>query len=398
MTATLIETRRERIKRRPLRTIAILAGISAFGPLTTDVYLPGLPEVGHTFATSPSNVQLTLTACLVGLALGQLVAGPLSDRFGRRRPLLVGLAFFVVASVACTVAPTIYALDAARLVQGLAGAAGIVIARAIVRDLHSGAAAGRYFSALAAVGGVAPIVAPLLGGQLLRIIPWQGIFLVLAAVGVILFVTVATAIPETRGDGPVTERAFAILLRDRRFLGYVLGGALAFAAMFSYISASSFVYEGQYGVSPQVYSLLFGLNSLGLTLASILNGRLLSRFRMTTLLTVGLTMTAGGSIALLVCVLAGAGIAGIVPTLFVAVSGIGMIFPNTVALAMSEHGERAGSASAVIGVVQFTCGAAIAPVVGIAGTSAVPMAVAMATLGVAAIVVVRLGNFHAHRG
>ncbi|WP_163508916.1 multidrug effflux MFS transporter [Fodinicola acaciae] len=395
MTATAIDTR-ERIRRRPVRTIAILAGISAFGPLTTDVYLPGLPQVGHTFATTASNVQLTLTACLAGLALGQLVAGPLSDRFGRRRPLLVGLALFVVASVACTVAPTIYALDAARLAQGLAGAAGIVIARAIVRDLHTGKAAGRYFSALAAVGGVAPIVAPLLGGQLLRIIPWQGIFLVLAAIGVVLFVAVAVAIPETRAA--TQKAAFVVLLKDRRFVGYVLGGGLAFAAMFSYISASSFVYEGQFGVSPQVYSLLFGLNSLGLTIASVLNGRLLSRFSMTRLLAVGLAMTAGGGIALLVCVVAGAGIAGIVPTLFVAVSGIGMIFPNSVALAMSAHGERAGSASAVIGVVQFTCGAAIAPVVGIAGVSAVPMAVAMATLGIAAIVAVRLGEFAAKRG
>lgn len=387
------------MRRRPVRTVVVLAGISAFGPLTTDLYLPGLPEVSDTYSVGISQAQLTLTACLVGLAAGQLVAGPLSDTFGRRRPLLAGLALFVLASLACTVTPSIIALDVARLFQGLAGAAGIVIARAIVRDLYEGKEAGRYFSALAAVGGVAPIAAPLLGGQLLRFISWQGLFLVLAGIGVVLVISVACWIPESLGaerrrPGTFKDTANTLLglLRDRPFVGYAFGGALAFAAMFSYISASSFVYENLYGVSPQVYSLLFGLNSLGIMGASIANGRLLSRFSMTRLLAVGLACTAGGGIALLICVVAGFGVAGIVPCLFVAVAGIGLIMPNTVALALADHGRAAGSASALIGVIQFACGAVMAPIVGLGGVSALPMALAMAILGPAAIVAVWWGR------
>jgi DHA1 family bicyclomycin/chloramphenicol resistance-like MFS transporter len=383
------EARADRIRSRRVRLIVTLASLSAFGPLTTDMYLPSLPQVARGFGIGASQAQLTLTACLTGLAVGQMIAGPLSDTLGRRRPLLVCLALFVVASAGCALTTSVWELDVARAVQGLTGAGGIVLARAIVRDLYSGNAAARYFSVLAAVQGVAPIAAPLIGGQLLRVAPWRGLFLVLAAIGVLMLVAVTVWIPESaavRAGGSAlrtTGRALSALVRDRAFVGYALTGGFAMGALFAYISASSFVYEDLFTVSPQVYSLLFGLNSVGIMAASSLNGWLLGRVGVRRMLTIGVVCVAAGGIAVLVVAVLGLGLPAIMPGMFVAVSSIGLIMPNTTALALSDHGSTAGTASALLGLVQFAFGGLMAPIVGIGGVSAVPMAVAMAVLGAA---------------
>lgn len=383
--------RADRIRSRRVRLVVTLASLSAFGPLTTDMYLPSLPQVARGFGIGASQAQLTLTACLTGLAVGQMIAGPLSDTLGRRRPLLVCLALFVVASAGCAVTTSVWELDVARAVQGLTGAGGIVLARAIVRDLYAGTAAARYFSVLAAVQGVAPIAAPLVGGQLLRVAPWRGLFLVLAAIGALMLLAVVLWIPESATPGAsggsalrATGRALAALVRDRAFVGYALTGGFAMGALFAYISGSSFVYEDLFGVSPQAYSLLFGLNSVGIMAASTLNGWLLGRVGMRRMLGIGVTCVAAGGAAVLVVVALGLGLPAIMPGMFVAVASIGLIMPNTTALALTDHGATAGTASALLGLVQFALGGLMAPVVGLAGVSAVPMAVAMAVLGTAA--------------
>ena len=243
MSAT--DSRRQHV---PVELVLLIGALSAFAPLSIDMYLPGLPAIATELGASPAEVQLTLTACLIGLALGQLVSGPLSDTYGRRRPLLVGLALYTVASLLCAAAPTVWTLVAARLLQGLGGAAGIVIARAVVRDHYSGSAAARFFALTMLVNGLAPILAPIIGGQLLLITTWQGIFLVLAGIGAILFLVAALRLaeslpPERRRSGRLGDvaRSYRGLLGDRGFMSYVLASALAFAAMFAYISASPFV-------------------------------------------------------------------------------------------------------------------------------------------------------------
>ena len=376
------------------RLFVLLGGLTAFGPLSIDMYLPALPAISRDLVASESLIQLTLTACLIGLALGQLLAGPLSDTLGRRRPLLVGVAIYVLASLLCALAPSAILLVLFRLVQGLAGAAGIVIARAVVRDMYSGVPAARYFSRLILVMGVAPILAPVLGGQVLRVGSWHGIFLVLALVTALLFVSALVWLPETlpahlRRAGSLrdTGRRFGIIARDTRFVGYALSAGLAFGAMFAYISGSPFVLQGIYHVSPQTFSVIFGLNALGFVVTSQINGSLVSRIAPSRLLMGGLIGTAIGGLALLgVLLVGGLGLAAVLVPLFVLVSSIGFVVPNATALALSRHAEAAGTGSALLGVIQSGIAAFGAPLVGLAGiTSAVPMGTVIAVAGAGAI-------------
>jgi DHA1 family bicyclomycin/chloramphenicol resistance-like MFS transporter len=374
------------------RVVLILGALSAFGPVSMDTYLPGLPELSRDIGASASEAQLTLTACLFGLAAGQLLAGPASDALGRRRPLLAGLAGFTLASLLCAAAPDVWSLTAARVLQGLTGAVGIVLARAIARDLHSGDALARFFAVLMLVNGLAPILAPVAGAQLLHVTDWRGVFVALAGVGAVLLAVAAVALPETlpperrHGGGlATTRRAFAGLLADRRFLGYVLSCGLVFAAMFAYIAGSPFVLQEIHGLSAQEFSAVFGVNAAGIMAASALSGRLVTRHGPARLLAAGLALQTAGGVGLLVCVLAGAGLAGVVGGLFVVVSSVGLVFPNAAALALGDHPERAGSASALLGLCQYLFGAAAAPLVGVAGTdTAVPMAVVIAVAAIAA--------------
>ncbi|MFF0202688.1 multidrug effflux MFS transporter [Streptomyces sp. NPDC005017] len=384
-------------RRTGLLVTFVLGGLTATPPLAMDMYLPALPEVARVLRAPAATVQLTLTACLAGMALGQLVVGPMSDRWGRRRPLLAGLAVYVVATVLCAVAPTVEALVACRLAQGLAGAAGIVVARAVVRDLYDGVAMARFFSTLMLISGAAPIVAPLIGGQVLRVTDWRGVFVVLAVIGVLLLGLVWTRLPETlapeerhRGGIGETLRSIRGLLADGPFTRYTLVGSFAFAALFAYISASPFVVQEIHGASAQTFSLLFGLNSVGLVAAGQFNGKVLvGRVRLERVLVAGLAVAVLAAGALLVMSLGVFGATGLVPVaaaLFVLVTSMGVILPNAQSLALLRTRHSAGSASALIGTSSFLVGAVASPLVGIAGEdTAVPMAVVQLVAAVAAL-------------
>lgn len=376
-----------------LRLFVLLGSLTAFGPLSIDMYLPALPAIARDLAASESVIQLTLTACLIGLALGQLVAGPLSDNLGRRRPLLTGVAGYVVVSLLCATAPSAWLLVVLRLIQGLTGAAGIVIARAIVRDLYSGSAAARYFSRLILVMGLAPIFAPVLGAQVLRFSSWRGIFLMLTIVTALLWVGAALGLPETlpaagrkAGSLAGTLNIFGQLITDTPFVGYAAAAGLAFGAMFAYIAGSPFVLQGIFHVSPQTFSLVFGVNALGFVVASQINGSLVSRIRPARLLTGGLIANATAGLALLSVVVSGLGLLAVLLPLFLLASSVGFIVPNAIALALSRRPDAAGTGSALLGVIQSGVAAFGAPIVGIAGTgTALPMAAVIAVSGLGAI-------------
>ncbi|MET9509012.1 Bcr/CflA family multidrug efflux MFS transporter [Streptomyces flavidovirens] len=384
-------------RRTSLLVTLVLGGLTALPPLSMDMYLPALPEVTKSLRSPAATVQLTLTACLAGMALGQLVVGPMSDRFGRRKPLLLGMIVYVVATAICAFAPSTELLIAFRLLQGLAGAAGIVIARAVVRDLYDGVEMARFFSTLMLISGVAPVIAPVIGGQVLRLTDWRGIFVVLTAVGVLLTLVVWKWLHETlpverRHGGGVGEalRTMRGLLADRVFTGYTLTGGLAFAALFAYIAASPFVVQEIYGASPQTFSLLFGINSVGLITVGQINGKLLvGRISMDKVLTVGLLLIALASLALLLMTTGVFGEVGLVPVaagLFVLMSSMGLALPNTNALALMRTPHAAGSASALLGTSSFLIGAIASPLVGIAGeATAVPMAVVQLTCALASL-------------
>ncbi|MER5205283.1 Bcr/CflA family multidrug efflux MFS transporter [Streptomyces sp. NPDC002825] len=374
-------------RRTGLLVTLVLGGLTALPPLSMDMYLPALPEVTGALRAPAATVQLTLTACLAGMALGQLVVGPMSDKWGRRRPLLIGMAVYVLATAVCALAPTAELLIGFRLLQGLAGAAGIVIARAVVRDLYDGVEMARFFSTLMLISGVAPIIAPLIGGQILRLTDWRGVFHVLTAIGVALTVVVwrflhETLPPERRHEGGVGQalRTMRGLLADRVFTGYMLTGGLAFAALFAYISASPFVVQEIYGASPQTFSLLFGLNSVGLVAVGQINGKLLvGRVSLDKALGwgLGIILLAGLALTLMTTgVLGEVGLAPIAAGLFVLMSAMGLAMPNTNAQALMRTPHAAGSASALLGTSSFLIGAVASPLVGIAGEhTAVPMAV-----------------------
>lgn len=372
------------------RFIVILGALTGLGPLANDTYLPGFPDIARDLHASASATQLTLTACLVGLGVGQLLAGPLSDALGRRRPLIAGLLLFVVSSLLSAMAPSIWLLVALRLLQGIGGATGIVIAAAVVRDRHTGPAAARFFSLLLLITGLAPVLAPVVGGQLLRWTSWQGIFVALAVVGAAMTAAVAVWLPETlpverRQSGGLRAMVpiFRKLLADRVFVGYVLSCGFGFAAMFAYIAGSPFVLQVIYEMTPQKYSGVFAINALGLVVVAQVSGRIVHRFGPRKLLAVGVTSSAVGGLIVLAAVLAGAGLVPLLVGLFVVVASVGLIMPNSMALALGDYGAVAGTAAALIGLAQHLIGAAAAPFAGLAGTgSATPMAVVIAILGV----------------
>uniref|UniRef100_A0AAU3GYB9 Bcr/CflA family multidrug efflux MFS transporter n=1 Tax=Streptomyces sp. NBC_01401 TaxID=2903854 RepID=A0AAU3GYB9_9ACTN len=374
-------------RRAGLLVTLVLGGLTALPPLSMDMYLPALPEVTDALHAPAATVQLTLTACLTGMALGQLVVGPMSDRWGRRRPLLLGMVVYVVATAICAVAPTAELLIGFRLLQGLAGAAGIVISRAVVRDLYDGDAMARFFSTLMLISGVAPVIAPVIGGQVLQFTDWRGIFVVLTFVGILLTLVVWKWLHETlpaeqRHTGGVGDalRTMRGLLADRVFTGYMVAGSLAFAALFAYVSASPFVVQEIYGASPQTFSLLFGINSIGLIAVGQINGKLLvGRVSLDKALGFGLAVISVAAVALLLMTSGVFGDVGLLPVaagLFVLMSAMGLAMPNTNTQALMRTRHAAGSASALLGTSQFLIGAIASPLVGIAGEhTAVPMAV-----------------------
>jgi DHA1 family bicyclomycin/chloramphenicol resistance-like MFS transporter len=387
------------------RLVALIGTMSIFGPLCIDMYLPALPDIGQQLQASASAVQLTLTACVIGIAAGQLLLGPVSDHFGRRLPLLGGLAAFVISSLACAVAPNIYLLTGGRLIQGAGGAAGIVISRSIVRDLHSGVALARFFATLMLATGLGPMLAPQFGSWILTVTTWRGVFVVLAVLGSVLLFTAWWRVPETlppgsRSSGGVLAALSEVISvsRDRIYLGYAAGCALAMGATFAYIAGSSFVLQDVYGLSPQVYGLVFALNGCAMVAGAQLSGRLAARCGPAALLATGLiTMTAGGGLFLGATLARGTGLAGVIPALIIVMAGWGLVGPNALALAMHRRPQSAGVASAVLGCLQFAMAAVVAPLPGLGGAhDPLPMAVLLVTLPAAAMCA-WLGLGHAGR-
>jgi DHA1 family bicyclomycin/chloramphenicol resistance-like MFS transporter len=371
------------IGRPPAQTVVVLGGLTMFGPLSLDLYLPALPQLADDLNASASAAQLSITACLVGLAVGQLLAGPLSDRLGRKRPLLIGLVAYLLASIACALAPSVTVLIVLRLIQGLGGAAGIVISRAIARDLYSGSALMIFFSRLLLIAGLAPVLAPILGGQLSLIMSWRGIFGVLAGFGAVLllagwFGLKETLPPERRivGGFGRTVQGYNTLLHDRFFVGCALSSGLAGATMFAYIAGSTFVLQRIYGMSPQGFSFVFGGISLGLVAAAQIGARIALVWPLTRVLGLGLMINLFGATALLVTVITGLPMGVLIGALVVMVCAVGLIFPTANALAMADYPDLAGAASSLQGLSQFVFGAVAAPLVGIAGEhTAVPLGI-----------------------
>ncbi|EFU40310.1 drug resistance transporter, Bcr/CflA subfamily protein [Paenibacillus vortex V453] len=375
--STMVLTRRKR-----LQFALILGSLSAFGPLSVDMYLPALPKLSESLGSPASLAQLSLTAFLLGLALGQLVAGPLSDIRGRKGPLIVSLIIYSVTSLLCAFAPSIWVLVALRFIQGASGAAGIVISRAVVRDLYTGSELTKFFTLLMLINGLAPIIAPVFGAFILNFVSWRGVFVVLFLIGVLMLLAVLFGLPETlnrekRATGGIkqTFRTFGTLIQDHVFVGYALSQAFVSAAMFAYISGSPFVLQDIFGVSPQMYSLFFAVNGIGIVLFSQITGRLASRTGETKLLMTGLVIAAFGGTSLFVITWLGGGLLFIAPMLFLIVSAVGMVSATTTSLAMQKQEARtAGSASALLGLLPLLLGAAASPLVGLGdGTTAAPM-------------------------
>jgi DHA1 family bicyclomycin/chloramphenicol resistance-like MFS transporter len=357
------------------------------------MYLPALPTLTKNLHTSTSLAQLSLTAFLFGLSLGQLLAGSVSDVRGRRRPLLAGLLIYAISSLLCALSPSIWVLIVLRFVQGMAGAAGIVISRAVVRDLYSGPELTKFYSLLMLINGVGPIFAPIAGGQLMHVTSWQGVFVVLCMIGVIMLIAVLFGLQETlpiqrrlKGGIKNTLSTFLHLLRDRRFMGYALSQGLVVAAMFAYISGSSFVIQDIFGASPQMYSLIFAMNGFGIIIAGQITGRLAGRISEKRLFVSGLGLAAFGGITLLAAIAAGAGLYAILPPLFIVVSCVGIVSTAGFSLAMQNYGQSAGSAAALLGLLSFIFGGIVAPLVGIGGShTSVPMGIVIAAADVGSV-------------
>jgi DHA1 family bicyclomycin/chloramphenicol resistance-like MFS transporter len=372
-------------KKGTLVLTLILGMLAAIAPLSTDMYLPALPFMQNEFSASTSLIQLTLTTSMVGMALGQIFAGPISDMKGRKLPLLTGLTIFTLASIVCAFATSIYIFLTFRFIQGLSGAAGIVIARAIARDFYKGYALTKFFSMLMLVNGLAPILSPIIGGQILIFSSWRAIFVLLMLIGILLtgsvfFFTKESLAVEDRLPGGLKSslHSFNVLLKNRYFLGHCLMQCSTFAAFFAYISGSPFVFQNVYGVSAQTFSGIFALNGIGLMLGGIIAGRLAGRIADTSILRYGILQACVGSAILLVCLLLHASLPIILFILFLTISMLSIIASSSFSLAMQSQGKAAGSAAALIGFFSAISGGIMAPLVGIAGShNAIPMGIIM---------------------
>lgn len=367
-----------------------LGGLSAFGPLSLDLYLPGLPQLSTDLRASEAAGQLSLSMCMIGLALGQLLVGPFTDRVGRRRPLLVGVVVFALSAALCALTPSIELLLLFRLLTGLAGGAGIVIARAMVRDLYDGDMVARVFALLMLVSGAAPVLAPVLGGGLLLVTDWRGVFWVLAAIGAVLLVA-AIGQPESlpgpqrrAGGGGALLRLLGGVLRDRTFLVPALVLSLGSCALFSYIAMGSFVLQGAYGLGEQAFAIVFAANSIGIVLFGRLSAVLVGRAGARRLLRTGVGLALAAAVALLLGVLLSGSLWALLPALFLLVGSLGLVLPNGTALAMAGQKRAAGTASALLGLLQFALGAVLPPLASLGGVTPLVMALSILASAVAA--------------
>ncbi|MDT5012194.1 MAG: transporter, family, multidrug resistance protein [Mycobacterium sp.] len=389
------------------RIIVVLGTLVALGPLTLDLYLPALPKIAADLSVSSSVVQLTLTGTLAGLALGQLIVGPLSDSLGRRRPLIAGIALHMVASVVCLIAPNIEVLGVGRVLQGFGAAAAMVVAIAVVGDLFDDSAAASVLSRLMLVLGVAPVVAPSLGAAVLLKASWHWTFAVLVVLAAGLLVVAAVALPETLPPahrrplrlGAVAS-TYGYLLRDARFVTLVLVAALAMSGLFAYIAGASFVLQGRYGLTQQVFAIVFGCGAISFISASQFNVVLLNRFSPQRIVVWALSGAVVVGVAFVVISVARVGgLAAFLVPVWLVLAAMGLVIPNAPAIALSRHHEAAGTAAALLGAAQFGIGAVIAPVVGVLGNDQIALAVVMAAgvaiALVALLVVVRRGDAEA---
>ena len=388
---------------RPLPSYAklaiILGTLSAFAPLSIDMYLPALPTIAADFNTQTSVAQQTLAVFFIGLAVGQAFYGPIADRVGRRAPLLFGSALYMLACIGCAFAPTIQSLILLRLAQALGGCAGIVISRSIVRDLFDQQESARMYSFLMLVMGLAPITAPLIGGQLLLFFGWRAIFFTLSGFGLLCFLLVTFILPETL---PVERRTqaglgavlniYGEILMSRSYLGFAMAGGLASSAMFAYISGSPFVFIELNGVAPEYFGLLFGTNAVGLIAAAQFNRWLLTRYDGVQILKAALTVTAISGLLLVATTATGiGGFPMMLVILFCCIASTGLVGPNSTAAAMAPYAQRAGSAAALLGAIQFVLGAGAGSLVGLLHNgTALPMAGVIALCAVGAFLMLQL--------
>ena len=379
------------VKQRLVYIVA-LGALVALGPFTVDLYLPSFPAVAHDFSASDAAVQLTLTATSIGFAVGQLLVGPLSDKIGRRTPLLIATAVHVLASLGVAFAPSVEWLTVLRVLQGIGAAGGGVVAMATVRDLFGGLPLVRMLSRMALVSGLAPILAPVIGSQLLRITDWRGIFVVLAVYGSVVLVVAALLIVETlpkelrgRGAHTTARERYRSLFSDRIFVGVAIIGGMVFSALFAYLSSSSFLLQDVFHLNAQQFGLIFGINSVGVVFGSQAASRIVRRVAPQWVLVVVLPVMITGAIVIAVLAANGGGLFAVLIPLWVILAGCGFCFPLVQVLALAHHGEEAGTAASLLGAANFGLAGLISPIVGLLGIStALPMAeVMIVTLAVA---------------
>ncbi|MGX9134790.1 multidrug effflux MFS transporter [Rummeliibacillus sp. JY-2-4R] len=387
-------------KKSSFWVVIILGLLTAFGPLCTDLYLPALPMVSNDLHTTTAVTQFSMTACFIGLSIGQLFFGPLSDLMGRKRPLITALILFSIASLLCGLTSSIVVHLILRFMQGATGAAGIVIAKAAARDLYNGKELTKFMTILGLVNGLAPIVAPLLGGILLATLDWHYIFFILSIGSALLLIGVVWQLPETLqlqartgGNLFTSFKAFPIIIKDKEFMGYALTQSLVLTSMFGYIAASPFVLQKLYGLSPQWFSASFALNGFGIVLMAQLTGRIIRKVDERTILKYGVRQAMIGSILLLIVAIFKWPLFMILLGFFVAVSSVGFVSSTGFSLGMQNQGQHAGSASAILGLLPFLGGSIVSPLVGIAGElTALPMAIVMFTCTLTALIINSMMN------
>jgi DHA1 family bicyclomycin/chloramphenicol resistance-like MFS transporter len=369
------------------RMITVLGALVALGPLTIDMYLPALPKIADDLSVSSSVAQLTLTGTLAGLALGQLIVGPLSDSLGRRRPMMAGIVLHMLASLLCLFAPNIAVLGVARGLQGVGAAAAMVVAIAVVGDLYAESVAATVMSRLMLVLGVAPVVAPSRGAAVLLAASWHWVFAVLVVLAGGLLVLAAVALPETLTPAhrrPLKVRSIAAtyveLMRDARFVILVLVAALGMSGLFAYIAGASFVLQGHYGLDQQAFALVFGAGAVALIAATQFNVVLLRRFAPQTIVVWALAAAVVAGVVFVGLAYGHTGgIAGFVVPVWAILGAMGLVIPNAPAVALSRHPDAAGTAAALLGAAQFGLGAAVAPLVGVLGNNEIALALVMTT-------------------
>lgn len=383
------------ISKGKLWLIITLGSLSAFGPLSLDMYLPALPNIAEDFNASTSMAQLTITACLMGLAVGQLLFGPLSDRIGRRKPLLFTLSAYAITSVLCGLATSVEVLVALRFLQGFVGAAGIVISRASARDLYSGKDLTKFIALLALVNGAAPVLSPVFGGLILQFAHWNYIFYTLSIVGLLILLIVIAKLPETlpaekRSRGSILSiyKPIPLLLRNKKFMSYALTQALIMSCLFTYIAGSPFVLQKMYGLSPQAFATTFALNGVGIIIATQITASVSEKYKDRTILNFGVLLATISGVLLLIVSLANLPLSFLLLAFFILVSAVGIVGTMAFSIAIQDQSHQAGSASALFGLLPFIGGSIFSPLVGIAGeNTSLPLATIILSCSLTALLI-----------